>query len=106
MFSSSYIVFSSVQAAVSTKAVRVSCFELFFVHAEYALKVKPNSVCADSEIPRYVAKLFRHMVKVEVVSLKEMFLYKISDFSAFAAQSECGVEQKVTCRKLVRLRCP
>ena len=97
MSPSLYIVFGSVQAAVNTKAVRVSCFELFLVHSEYAFKVKPDSVCADSKIPRYVAEFFRHMIEIKVVPLKEMLLYKISDFSAFAAQAECGVKQKVTC---------
>ena len=66
----SYIVFSSVQAAVSAKAVRVSCFELFFVHAEYALKVKSDSVCPDCEVPRYISEFFRYMLNVDVVPLK------------------------------------
>ena len=74
MFSSLYIVFRSVQAAVNTKAVRVSCFEFFLVHPEYALKVKSDSVCADGKIPRYVSEFFRYMVKVEIVSLKVVFL--------------------------------
>ena len=91
----SYIVFSSVQATVSTKAVRVSCFELFFVHAEYALKVKPDGVCADGKIPRYVAEFFCYMIEVKVVPLKEMFLYKVCDFSAFAAQAECGIHHQL-----------
>lgn len=87
----SYIIFGSVQAAVSAEAVGVSCFELFFVHAEYALKVKSDSVCPDCEIPRYISEFFRYMLKVEVVPLKAVFFYKVCDFSAFAAQAECGV---------------
>ena len=74
MFCSSYIVFSSVQAAVSAKAVGVSGFELVYVHAEYALKVKSNSVCPDCEIPSDVSEFFRYMVKVEIVPLKVLFL--------------------------------
>ena len=91
MFSSSYIVFGSVQAAVSAEAVRVSCFELFFVHAEYSLKVKSDSICPDCKIPRYISEFLCNVVKVEVVTLKAVFLYKVCDFSAFAAQAECGV---------------
>ena len=70
----SYIVFISVQAAVNTKAVGVSCFELFYVHAEYGLKVKSDSVCTDCEIPSDITEFFRYMVKVEIVSLKVVFL--------------------------------
>ena len=91
MLSSSYIVFGSVQAAVSAEAVGVSCFELFFVHAEYSLKVKPDSVCPDCEIPSDITELFRYMVKIKVMSLKAVFLYKVCDLSAFSAQSECRV---------------
>ena len=90
----SYIVFISVQAAVSAKAVGVSGFELVHIHLQDFFKVVSYAVCPDSKIPRYVAEFFRYMVKVEVVSLKEMFLYKVCGFSAFAAQAEYGVEQK------------
>ena len=92
MFSSLYIVFRSVQAAVNTKAVRVSCFEFFLVRPEYALKVKSDSVCPDCKIPRYVAEFFRYMLKIKVMSLKtELFDY-VCDFSTFSTLAECGVK--------------
>ena len=91
MFSSSYIVFSSVQAAVSAEAVGVSCFELVHIHLQNGFEVVANSICPDCKIPSDVSEFFRYMVKVEIVSLKAVFLYKVCDFSTFAAQAECGV---------------
>ena len=88
----SYIVFGSVQAAVSAEAFGVSGFELVHIHLQDFFKVVANSVCTDCEVPRYITEFFRYMVKVEVVALKAVFLYKVCDFSAFAAQAECGVK--------------
>lgn len=87
----SYIVFSSVQAAVSAKAVRVSCFELVHIHLQNGFEVVANSICADCEIPSDITEFSRYMIKVEVVSLKSVFFDYICDFSAFAAQAECRV---------------
>lgn len=70
----SYIVFGSVQAAVSAESVRVSCFELVHIHLQDGFEVVANSVCADCEIPSDITEFFRYMVKVEVVSLKMVFL--------------------------------
>ena len=102
----SYIVFISVQAAVNTKAVGVSCFELVHIHLQDFFKVVANAVCPDCEIPSDVAEFLRNVVEIKVMSLNtELFDY-VCDFSACVAQAECGVQQKVTFRKLVRLRCP
>ena len=88
MFSSSYIVFGSVQAAVSTKAVGVSSFELVHIHLQNGFEIVANSVCADCEIPSDITEFLCDMLNVEVVSLKAVFLYKVCDFSTFAAQSK------------------
>lgn len=85
----SYIVFSSVQAAVSAKAVRVSCFELVHIHLQNGFEVVANSICADCEIPSDITEFSRYMVKVKVVSLKAVFFHKVSNFTAFAAQAKC-----------------
>ena len=70
----SYIVFSSVQAAVSTEAIRVSGFELVHIHLQDFFEVVAYAVCAYRKIPRNISEFFRYMVKVEIVSLKVVFL--------------------------------
>ena len=91
MFSSLYIIFISVQAAVSAEAIRVSSFELVYVHAEYALKVKSDSVCTYRKIPSDITEFLCDMLKIKVMSLEAVLLYKVCNFSAFAAQAECRV---------------
>ena len=90
----SYIVFSSVQAAVSTEAIRVSGFELVHIHLQDFFEVVAYAVCPDCEIPSDITEFLCDMLKIKVVSLKAVFLYKVCDFSAFATQSECGVHHQ------------
>jgi len=40
-----------------------------------AVRDVPNGVCAYSEIPSHISKLFSHMCSVQFVPLKQMFLF-------------------------------
>lgn len=84
----SYIIFGSVQAAVSTKSVGVSCTQLIYILLHDIFECGIQCIRTKRNIPAAITKLFDDMLFFERMFLEQVFLIDIFAFTGLATETE------------------
>ena len=87
----SYIVFSSVQAAVSAKAVGVSSTQLIYILLHDIFECGIQCICTKRNVPATITQLFDDVLFFERVLLKQVFLINVFAFTRLTAQTKNAI---------------